>query len=292
MTDSSDPLRRFERHRDRLTGLAYRMLGSRADAEDVVQDAWLRWAQVDRESIESSEAFLVRVVSRLCLDRLRSARHKREVYVGPWLPEPVADADRLSPENAVELADDLSFGLLLALDRLSPPERAAFLLHDVFEVPFAEVAATLDRSPAACRQLASRARRAIRRERPAPQPTVEHERLLDAFVEATTSGDPRRIGALLAEDAVLLSDGGGRVPAALNPIQGAPNVVRLISSLFRKLVEAGSAPSFARAVVNGEPGLLLSIDGRLEETISIGHRNGLIETVYVVRNPDKLSAFR
>ncbi|MGA7803333.1 sigma-70 family RNA polymerase sigma factor, partial [Bradyrhizobium sp.] len=153
-------------HRGRLLGLAYRMLGSRSDAEDVVQDAYLRFAGA--RDVQNTEAFLVTIVTRLCLDRLKSARAQREVYVGPWLPEPVFDASGLSAEAATELADDLSFALLLALDRLSPLERAAFLLHDVFDRPFAEVAAMLDRSEAACRQLAARARRGVREERPAP----------------------------------------------------------------------------------------------------------------------------
>src|SRR6478672_13908277 len=156
-------------HRGRLLGLAYRMLGSRSDAEDVVQDAYLRFAGA--QDVHNAEAFLVTVVTRLCLDRLKSARARREVYVGPWLPEPVFDAEGLSAEAATELADDLSFALLLALDRLSPMERAAFLLHDVFDTPFIEIAAMLDRSEASCRQLATRARRAVRDERPAPAAT-------------------------------------------------------------------------------------------------------------------------
>src|SRR3954449_7345926 len=172
-------------HRGRLLGLAYRMLGSRSDAEDVVQDAYLRFAGA--QDIHNAEAFLVTVVTRLCLDRLKSARAQREVYVGPWLPEPVCDAEGLSPEAATELADDLSFALLLALDRLSPMERAAFLLHDVFDTPFSEIAAMLGRSEEACRQLATRARRAVRDERPLPAARPDnHARLLTAFGEAVT----------------------------------------------------------------------------------------------------------
>src|SRR5882672_967903 len=174
----SDPL---APHRGRLLGLAYRMLGSRSDADDVVQDAYLRFAGA--AGVRNPEAFLVTVVTRLCLDRLKSAKAQREIYVGPWLPEPVFDAEGLAPDTATELADDLSFALLLALDRLSPLERAAFLLHDVFDTPFPEVARMLDRSEAACRQLASRARRAVRDERASPPATAPeaHARLLDAF---------------------------------------------------------------------------------------------------------------
>ncbi len=184
-------------HRGRLLGLAYRMLGSRSDAEDIVQDAYLRFAGA--EDVHNPEAFLVTVVTRLCLDRLKSAKTQREVYVGPWLPEPVCDAEGLSADAATELADDLSFALLLALDRLSPMERAAFLLHDVFDTPFSEIAAMLDRSEAACRQLATRARRAVRDERPAPAATPDnHARLLMAFSEAADQRQccaPGRIAA-------------------------------------------------------------------------------------------------
>src|SRR6185295_19424893 len=179
-------------HRGRLLGLAYRMLGSRSDAEDVVQDAYLRFAGA--QDVHNPEAFLVTVVTRLCLDRLKSAKAQREVYVGPWLPEPVFDAEGLAADAATELADDLSFALLLALDRLSPMERAAFLLHDVFDTPFSEIAVMLDRTEPACRQLATRARRAVRDERPVPKATPKaapdsHARLLGAFCEAAASGD-------------------------------------------------------------------------------------------------------
>src|SRR6202045_1486721 len=175
-------------YRGRLLGLAYRMLGSRSDAEDIVQDAYLRFAGA--QDVDNPEAFLVTVVARLCLDRLKSARAQREIYVGPGLPEPVFDAEGLSPDAATELADDLSFALLLALDRLSPLERAAFLLHDVFDVPFSEIARMLDRTEAACRQLATRARRAVRDTRPAPAAAPDsYARLLSAFSDAVARGD-------------------------------------------------------------------------------------------------------
>ena len=225
-----DPLAPY---RGRLLGLAYRMLGSRSDAEDIVQDAYLRFAAA--QDVHNPEAFLVTIVTRLCLDRLKSARAQREVYVGPWLPEPVCDAEGLSPDAATELADDLSFALLLALDRLSPMERAAFLLHDVFDTPFSEIAAMLDRSEAACRQLATRARRAVRDERPAPAATPDsHARLLMAFSEAVTSGNVARLAELLREDAVAITDGGGRKTAALNPIMGADKIARFFIGLAGK----------------------------------------------------------
>src|SRR3984957_4673752 len=212
-------------HRRRLLGLAYRMLGSRSDAEDAVQDAYVPFAGT--RGVPNPEPFPVPIVPRLCLDRLKSAKAQREVYVGPWLPEPVFDAEGLSADAATELADDLSFALMLTLDRLSPLERAAFLLHDVFDRPFSEVAQMLDRTDAACRQLARRARRAVRDQRPLPQAAPDcRARLLSAFCEAAASGDVTALAELLREDAIALTDGGGRKTAALNPILGADKVAR------------------------------------------------------------------
>ena len=272
-------------HRGRLLGLAYRMLGSRSDAEDVVQDAYLRFAGA--QDVHNPEAFLVTVVTRLCLDRLKSAKAQREVYVGPWLPEPVFDAESLSPDAATELADDLSFALLLALDRLSPMERAAFLLHDVFDTPFSEVAAMLDRTEAACRQLASRARRAVRDERPAPTATPDsHARLLQAFSDAVASGNVRQLAELLREDAVAITDGGGRKFAARNPIVGADKVARFFIGLAGKI--AGQDVRIQPAVINGAVGALLYLDGELDHTMSMAIDGEKIAAIYIVRNPDKL----
>jgi RNA polymerase sigma-70 factor (ECF subfamily) len=272
-------------HRGRLLGLAYRMLGSRSDAEDIVQDAYLRFAGA--QDVHNAEAFLVTVVTRLCLDRLKSARAQREVYVGPWLPEPVFDAEGLSADAATELADDLSFALLLALDRLSPLERAAFLLHDVFDTPFSEIAAMLDRSEAACRQLATRARRAVRDERPAPAATPDnHARLLQAFGEAVTSGDVARLAELLREDAVAIADGGGRKTAARNPIQGADKIARFFIGLAAK--NAGHEIRVEPAMINGAIGALLYLDGELDHTMSMAISGEKIAAIYIVRNPDKL----
>jgi RNA polymerase sigma-70 factor (ECF subfamily) len=272
-------------HRGRLLGLAYRMLGSRSDAEDVVQDAYLRFAGA--QDVHNAEAFLVTVVTRLCLDRLKSARAQREVYVGPWLPEPVFDAEGLSADTATELADDLSFALLLALDRLSPMERAAFLLHDVFDTPFSEIAAMLDRTEASCRQLASRARRAVRDERPAPAATPDnHARLLQAFGEAVTSGNVGRLAELLREDAVAITDGGGRKTAARNPIQGADRIARFFIGLAAK--NAGHEIRVEPAMINGAIGALLYLDGELDHTMSMAISGEKIAAIYIVRNPDKL----
>jgi len=272
-------------HRGRLLGLAYRMLGSRSDAEDIVQDAYLRFAGA--RDVHNPEAFLVTIVTRLCLDRLKSAKAQREVYVGPWLPEPVCDAEGLSPDAATELADDLSFALLLALDRLSPMERAAFLLHDVFDTPFAEIAAMLDRSEASCRQLATRARRAVRDNRPAPAATPDsHARLLTAFSDAVASGNVRQLAELLRADAVALTDGGGRKFAALNPIIGADKVARFFIGIAGKT--AGQQVRIEPAVINGAVGALLYLDGELDLTLSMAIDGERIAAIYVVRNPDKL----
>ncbi|WP_338827450.1 RNA polymerase sigma factor SigJ [Bradyrhizobium sp. 27S5] len=273
-------------YRARLTGLAYRMLGSRSDADDVVQDAWLRFAAAD--GVHNPEAFLVTVVTRLSLDRLKSARAQREVYVGAWLPEPVFD-ESLSAEAATELADDLSFALMLALDTLSPLERAAFLLHDVFDWPFAEVARTLGRSEVACRQLAARARRTVRDSRPAPAaPPEGHARLLTAFCQAAASGDVSALADLLREDAIAITDGGGRKLAALNPIKGAEKIVRFIIGIAGK--NAGSEVRVEPMMVNGSAGALVLLDGEIDHTLSlaIDAATNRIAAIYVVRNPDKL----
>lgn len=272
-------------HRGRLLGLAYRMLGSRSDAEDVVQDAYLRFAGA--QDVHNAEAFLVTIVTRLCLDRLKSAKAQREVYVGPWLPEPVFDAEGLSADAATELADDLSFALLLALDRLSPLERAAFLLHDVFDTPFPEVATMLDRTEAACRQLASRARRAVRGNRPAPAKAPDnHARLLQAFGEAVASGNVAHLAALLRADAVALTDGGGRKTAARNPIIGAEKIARFFIGIAGK--NAGHDIRIEPAVINGAVGALLYLDGELDHTMSMAIDGEKIAAIYIVRNPDKL----
>jgi RNA polymerase sigma-70 factor, ECF subfamily len=272
-------------HRGRLLGLAYRMLGSRSDAEDVVQDAYLRFAGA--QDVHNAEAFLVTVVTRLCLDRLKSAKAQREVYIGPWLPEPVFDAEGLSADAATELADDLSFALLLALDRLSPLERAAFLLHDVFDTPFTEIAAMLGRTEASCRQLASRARRAVRDDRPAPAKAPDdHARLLQAFGEAVASGNVARLADLLRADAVALTDGGGRKTAALNPIIGAEKIARFFIGISAK--NAGHDVRIEPAMINGAFGALLYLDGELDHTMSMAIDGDKIAAIYIVRNPDKL----
>ncbi|HYD61442.1 MAG TPA: sigma-70 family RNA polymerase sigma factor [Noviherbaspirillum sp.] len=282
----------FEPHRSYLRGLAYRMLGSRAEAEDAVQDAWLRWHAADRATVDNPRAFLSRTVTRLCLDRLKSAQAQREVYVGAWLPEPLVDDEmqfQPGPEAMHELANDLSYAFMLTLERLSPLERAAFLLHDVFDMDFREVATALGRSESACRQLASRARSNVHANRPSFKVTPEDEnRLTGAFVNAIRDGDIDTLARVLAEDATFVSDGGGRVNAVPKPLVGRDLVAKVVIG-FSRLYDPQQV-RLRRARVNGLPGFVLSTaKGELIQTIAIEpDANGLIKAIYVMRNPDKL----
>jgi len=273
----------FEDRRGAMTGLAYRMLGSRADAEDVVQDAWIRWRGVEAGTVANPAGFLNRVVTRLCLDRLKSARARREVYVGEWLPEPVVDEDH------ADLGEDLSVAFLLALERLTPLERAAFLLHDVFDAPFADVARTLGRSEAACRQLAARAREHVKAGKPRYRPSAEEEqRLTGAFLAAALSGDETALRGLLAQDVVMHADGGGVVSATLNPVFGLEKAVRLMLGIKKKWpAPEGTTARLAR--INGAPGIVLSHDGVVFQTMGLEIVEGRIAAVYTMRNPDKLA---
>lgn len=276
----------FEAHRSFLAGLAYRMLGSVAEAEDVVQDAYLRWAKVDASTIAQPRAYLARVATRLCLDRMKSATSLREEYVGTWLPEPIVAA----PEEP--MADDLSIALLVTLERLSPLERAAFLLHEVFDMDYSDIASALGRTEEACRQLAARARQHVRHERPRFAPTDENrEKLFAAFEAAMTSGDVSGFAQWLADDAVLYADGGGKRAAALEPIRGKENVLHLFAvafgerGLFRPdLLERASVE---RASINGLPGFVVRTEDGIQ-TIAFELDGDQVVALYTVRNPDKL----
>jgi RNA polymerase sigma-70 factor (ECF subfamily) len=292
---AADPAASFEPHRRRLRGLAYRMLGSMADAEDAVQEAYLRWHRADREAVADPRAFLMTTTTRICLDMLTSARARREEYVGPWLPEPVLDTAALAPDSRTELAEDLSIALLLTLERLSPLERAAFLLHDAFDFSFSEVAAALERSEAACRQLAARARAHVRATRPrgttAPLSRSEdidakHVELMSAFLEATRSGDLERLTALLASDVRVVTDGGGKVAAALNVLDGADRAARFLIGASRK----GWRDDFTVriATINGLPGAIVDSPAGPVQSAAFEIEDGVIRALYVVRNPDKL----
>lgn len=268
----------FDPLRPSLIRVAYRMLGSVADAEDVVQDAFLRWLDVDRDAVREPAAFLRRVVTRLCLDRLKSIRREREIYVGTWLPEPVVES------NEDEL-DDVTLPLMMALERLSPLERAAFLLHDVFGLDFDEVAATIGREPAACRQLASRARAHIRADRPRyPVPKERGFEIAEAFFAASRNGEMERLRALLAADVTVYADGGGKVSAHTAPVVGLDGVMRLLAT-----VVANSGSRLLRyGFINGLPGFVTIERGDILQTTALEIEDGRIIAVYVVRNPDKL----
>lgn len=292
---TSDPSATFEPHRRRLLGLAYRMLGSMAEAEDAVQEAYLRWHDTDRVRIDEPRAFLMTTTTRICLDVLKSARMKREEYVGPWLPDPVTDTESLAPDAQTELAEDLSVALLLALERLSPLERAAFLLHDVFDYSFAQVAEALGRNEAACRQLAARARTHVREARPegvAPPRNAsasvdpKHAELMSAFIGASRSGDLDTLTRLLASDARIVTDGGGKVAAAINVIEGADRVAAFLAGVVRKGWTDDLSVRFE--IINGLPGLLVIGPGGLVQTNAFEIEDGVVKAIYVVRNPDKL----
>ena len=265
------------------------------DADDAVQETYLRWHGADRDKVSDPRAFLMTAIARICLDMLTSARARREEYVGPWLPEPVVDTAALAPDSRTELAEDLSIALLLTLGRLSPLERAAFLLHDVFDFSFSEVATTLDRNEAACRQLAARASAHVREVRPrgalAPPPrsdeiSAKHTQLMSAFVAAARSGDLNALTQMLAGDVRIVTDGGGKMAAALNVIEGADRAARFLVGATRK----GWREDFALrvATINGLPGVILEGPEGPVQTTAFEIEGEVIRALYAVRNPDKL----
>lgn len=285
-TDNQDSA--FTAARPRLFSIAYRMLGSRADAEDVLQDAWMRWHQTDQSALQSAEAWLVTVVTRLSIDRLRAAKTEREAYVGWWLPEPLVEVESSAPtpESAIELAGDLSMALLWVLERLSPEERAAFLMRQVFDQDYSEIAALLGKTEAACRQMVHRASDRVQQERPRFDVSADaHRDLLERFAEASRTGQREAIRALLADDAHLVGDGGGKVPSFTRIIQDAEQITKI----YCELVRAMGNVRYQHALVNGEPGLLRYVDDKLESAQSFVIENGRIVAIYVVRNPDKLA---
>ncbi|MGE3267944.1 MAG: RNA polymerase sigma-70 factor [Chloroflexota bacterium] len=278
----------FAEQRPRLFGVAYRMLGSVADAEDVVQETFLRWQEVvsAQTAVESPSAYLTTMVSRRCLDELRSARRRREEYVGTWLPEPLLADEHLDPARSTELADSISTAFLVVLEALSPGERAAFLLHDVFGYEYSELARILGRGEPACRQLVARARKRVAERRPRFEVSrEEHSRLLQEFVQAASAGNLDGLVGLLAENAVLRADGGGIVTAARNPILGADRVARWVLGVQER-APAGLRSEIAR--VNGLPGIVMYLEDALYGTISLDVQAGRIQGIYVQVNPQKL----
>jgi RNA polymerase sigma-70 factor (ECF subfamily) len=286
----------FEAHRTHLLNIAYRMLGEMPAAEDVVQEAWLRWRTADAAEIRDPRAWLSAVTIRLSLDTLRKLRARRETYVGPWLPEPILPDDMRAfatdaPAARAELASDLSLALLHVLERLSPEERAALILHDAFDCDYSEIAAALDKSEAACRKLVSRARERVKSDRPRFAVSQDaHRDLLVRFAQASASPDPHAVTALLAPDAIAYSDGGGRVAAALKPIYGADKVGRFLTGVRRKFY-AETALGMEVVDVNGNPGLMIRANGTLLGLVTIDTDGERITTIYIIRNPEKLTRF-
>jgi RNA polymerase sigma-70 factor, ECF subfamily len=275
----------FDALRGRLFGLAYRMLGSRADAEDTVQDAYVRWHQAEHDRIESPEAWLVTTTTRLAIDRLRRLKTERESYVGAWLPEPIVTP--APPDRDLQLADDLSMAFLTLLERLAPDERAAFLLHDVFDVGYGEIATVIDRSETACRQVVHRARTRVRGERKRFDVTdAAKEALLHRFMTALEARDEQALLGLFAPDATWTADGGGKAGAALKPIVGRERIARLVVGLRTKFWAAGR--TIEVATVNGEAGLCIRDGNRLVGTLSIATDGERIIAAFAVVNPDKL----
>lgn len=279
----------FAAERPRLFGIAYRMLGSRADAEDVLQDAWLRWQEAHAEELRSTQAWLTTIVTRLSIDRLRAMKAKREVYIGPWLPEPLAEIDPATPESKAEIASDLSIAFLNLLERLGHDERAAFVLHDAFDCDYHDIAEVLGKSVAACRQLVHRARERVTNVRRRFQVDEQtRTRMLERFINAANRGDLAELKSLFATDAEMISDGGGKALAVLRVLHGAERIGRLWWCIFRRNPQ-GVERRLVR--INGELGLATSYNGKLHSVTTIDTDGQHIHAYYTVANPDKLADF-
>jgi RNA polymerase sigma-70 factor (ECF subfamily) len=284
MSTASDATDAFVAHRNLLFTVAYEMLGSAADAEDVLQETWLRWADVMLDEVRDPRAYLVRITTRLSLNRIRSLSRRRESYVGPWLPEPLLTSPDVAED--VELADSVSTAMLLVLETLTPTERAVFVLREVFDLPYDEIADAVDKSPAAVRQIAHRARSHVESRR--PRETVgrqERDAVIERFMAAVATGDLQSLMDVLAPDIVLITDGGGVKQAALRPIHGAEKVMRwMIGVMTREDGVASAEPT----IVNGGVGLRLLLDDELDTIATMRIDDGLVTGLYFVRNPSKL----
>lgn len=274
----------FVTHRNLLFTVAYEMLSSAADAEDVVQETWLKWAEVDQEQVRDPRAYLVRVVTRQALNRMRTLERRRETYVGPWLPEPLLTAPDVAED--AELADSVSTAMLMVLETLNPTERAVFVLREVFGFEYAEISAAVDKSEAAVRQIASRAGKHVRERRPRVAPPEDTEGVLVRFMEAAAGGDLQELMDVLAPDVVLLSDGGGLKSAALRPILGRDKVLRFLLGVMDR--DEG-VKSFDVATINGQPAIRFFRDGLLDVVATARFEDGVVNEVYLVRNPEKLT---
>lgn len=273
----------FARHRSLLFTVAYEMLGSASDAEDVVQETWLRWADVDHTTVRDARAYLVRIVTRQALNRLRALSRRREEYVGEWLPEPLLTSPDVAAD--IELAESVSMAMLTVLETLAPAERAVFVLREVFDTPYDEIAEAVGKSPAAVRQIAHRAREHVAARRPrVPVTTIEQQEAVDRFLAAVRDGDLQGLLDVLAPDVVVVADGGGVVAAARRPIEGAERVAAFL------IAAAASADFEAKAVwLNGSPATVIDIAGHLDTAVSLVVENGRISRIYAIRNPHKLA---
>jgi RNA polymerase sigma-70 factor (ECF subfamily) len=286
--DANQKVELFDRSRGRLFGIAYRMLGTSADAEDILQEAYLRWHKVPTEGVETPEAWLVTVVTRLSIDRLRKASSERETYIGPWLPEPIITSP--SPQDEAELGSNLSMAFLTMLERLSPIERAIFLLHDVFDCAYSEIARITEKTEPAVRQMAHRARERVRTDKRRFRATrSEHRRIIEKFVRAAYAADEKTLLGLFSPEIAVVSDGGGKITAARKIVRGVPKVMRLFT-----IALAGIREHVATEIVeiNGEPGVVEYYDGQLFAATTFEIADGKISRMYRVMNPDKLTAFR
>ncbi len=278
----------FFQYRDLLFSIAYQMLGSAADAEDMLQETFIRWQQSPDGKVQSPRAFLITIISRLCLQQLESARARREEYVGQWLPEPIFTGKDGDPSEISRMNESLSLAFLLLLEKLTPAERAAFLLYEVFDYEYSEVSDILEKSEVNCRQLIRRARQRITEGRPRFTASPEqHQQLLEEFLAASSSGELAKLVALLSAEVVLYSDGGGKANAAMNPLYGRDRVARFLFGAIRKSVPATVVPRFEQ--INGQPSVIYSRpDGRVGCVISVDIAAGVVQNIYIVTNPDKL----
>jgi RNA polymerase sigma-70 factor, ECF subfamily len=277
----------FNEHRRLLFSLAYRMLGSVADAEDIVQEAYVRWQEARTDEVKAPKAYLSAIVTNLSINHLQSAQRTREEYIGPWLPEPLVTDENQDPMRAMTMADSLSMAFMILLESLTPVERAVFLLREVFDYEYEEIARIVGKSEANCRQMVSRARLHIRERRPRFDVSREaRERLTGQFVQACASGNLEGLMSLLTEDVTLMSDGGGRVTAARKPISGADHVARFLTGLVKKV---GARRLTVRPTeVNGQPGFITYLNGRLQNVLALDIDDNRIRAIYIVVNPDKL----
>lgn len=284
MTGRASATDEFVAHRNLLFTVAYEMLGSAADAEDVLQETWLRWADVDHDQVRKPRAYLVRITTRLALNRIRTLARRRESYVGPWLPEPLLTTPDVAED--VELADSVSTAMLLVLETLTPTERAVFVLREVFDLPYDDIAAAVDKSPAAVRQIAHRARSHVEARR--PRETIsdqERTAVVERFLAAVATGDLQGLMDVLSPDVVLITDGGGKKQAALRPIHGVDKVLRFLAAVMPDDGTASASPT----LVNGSPGLRLLLGDELDTIASMRVDDGRVTALYLVRNPDKLA---